>query len=460
MINNALVVDDDAMDRELIQEGLGCLEMGIDVETASDGQEACEIIGEKHFDIVFADLCMPHKDGIDVLDKVNNRRPGTEVVIVTGDGEIQTAVRAMKKGCFDYLQKPISIDEVEAVVTRLNRHLKVVRENNYFRSELGKNDAEVELIGQSKIFRQFCSQAVQVAPTDATVLLQGESGTGKELMARLIHDASPREGEPFIRVNCAALSETLLESELFGHKKGAFTGATESRPGRFELADGGTIMLDEVTETSENLQAELLRVIEAKEFERVGGTETIHVDVRIIATTNRDIAQAVEEGKFREDLFYRLNVVPIELPPLRERDGDVPLLATCFARRISRELGRRCPEFSDEAMEKLQNYSWPGNVRELENLIQRVLIMSPGNCIQPEDLPGYLDDDVGLDTDALLEGDRTLEDIERQAILGAINEADGNKTQAAETLGISPRTVWNKLQKYEEDGVLPEKFAS
>jgi DNA-binding NtrC family response regulator len=458
MIRKALVADDEPMDRELLQEGLGCVGADIEVLTACDGAEACELAESQEFDVVFADLCMPRKDGIDVLKRVSGISPGTEVVIVTGHAEVPTAVKAVKMGCFDYLQKPITVDEVEEVIQRLNR----CRGPEEGTLDIGQGPVasdKNELIGRSAAFRRVCNCALQVAPTDATVLLQGESGTGKELLSRLVHRASSRADGPFIRLNCAALSDSLLESELFGHTKGAFTGAHEARPGRFELADGGTLMLDEITETSEKLQAELLRAIEEKEFERVGGTSTIEVDVRIIATTNRDMEEEVSEGRFREDLYYRLNVVPIDLPPLREREGDIPLLARYFARRFSRQLGRRCPEFTPDAIRKLEAHSWPGNVRELQNLIQRVLIMRNGTSLCAEDFPARLSEPGARFSEQHGDGPRTLEEIERHAILKSIEEADGNKTLAAEKLGISARTVWNKLKKYKNEGVLPEDFA-
>jgi transcriptional regulator with PAS, ATPase and Fis domain len=297
-----------------------------------------------------------------------------------------------------------------------------------------------------------------VAATNATVLLQGESGTGKELISRLIHESSPRRDGPFIRVNCAALTESILESELFGHEKGAFTGAQSSKPGRFELAHGGTLLLDEITETSEKLQAELLRVLEEKEFERVGGTRTIKVDIRIIATTNRDLGREVSQGRFREDLFYRLNVVPLMLPPLRVRDGDVELLCGHFTRRFARLMGRDCPRMSEEAMEAFERYSWPGNVRELENLIQRLVIMDTDGIVGLDDLPDYVTGTGHYLGDELTPGP-TLDDVERQVILRTLRETRGNRTRAAEKLDISTRTIRNKLKKYLEEGFLVESFS-
>jgi transcriptional regulator with PAS, ATPase and Fis domain len=294
-----------------------------------------------------------------------------------------------------------------------------------------------------------------VAATDATVLLQGESGTGKELVCRLIHGSSPRRGGPFIRVNCAALSESILESELFGHEKGAFTGAHAARPGRFELAHRGSMLLDEITETSEKLQAELLRVIEEKEFERVGGTQTISVDVRIIATTNRDLAREVSEGRFREDLYYRLNVVPLVLPPLRERGDDVALLSRHFARKFARRLGKPCPKLHEDVVATFSRYPWPGNVRELENLMQRLVIMDERGTIEPDDLPDYLAGGGALSRRGELWGP-TLADVERQFILKALREANGNRQRAAAKLEISTRTIRNKLSRYRTEGYLKE----
>ncbi len=344
------------------------------------------------FDLVLTDLKMPRKGGLDVLEKARSAAPDAEVVIVTGFVDVPTAVESIKKGGFDYLLKPICVDQVEMLLRRVKEHVRLVEENKYLHAELAGGS---DIIGESRAIKDVCQKAVFVAATDATVLLQGESGTGKELVSRLIHNSSPRADGPFIRVNCAALSESILESELFGHERGAFTGAHAAKPGRFELADGGTLLLDEVTETSEKLQAELLRVIEEKEFERVGGTRTVRVDVRIITTTNRDLAKEVAEKRFREDLYYRLNVVPLVLPPLREREGDVDVLVEHFVGRFARRLGRSRPSLSDGALVLFRRYPWPGNVRELENLVQRLVIMDTDGSIDAEDLPDYLAQPAG-----------------------------------------------------------------
>jgi len=448
MIRKVLVADDEAMDRQLMEEVLLALDEDLEVSTARDGAEACRMLEADSFDVVFADLRMPHKCGLQVLEKAKCSDPPSSVVIVSGYNDVPTAVSAMKKGCFDYLLKPICADQVEALIAKLKEHRRLIEENRYLHAELAGCE---EIVGQSPAIKDACAKARHVAATDATVLLQGESGTGKELVSRLMHKCSPRWDGPFIRVNCAALSESILESELFGHEKGAFTGAHASKPGRFELADSGTLLLDEITETSDKLQAEMLRVIEQKEFERVGGTRTIRVNVRIIATTNHDLAREVAQRRFREDLYYRLNVVPLLLPPLRERDGDVELLSGHFAARFSRRLGKPCPAIEPLVAERLRRYPWPGNVRELENLMQRLVIMDADGVISLEDLPGYIGSQGRHGGAACLPGS-TLEDIERQAILKALEEAAGNRTRAARRLDISTRTIRNKLRRYRAEG--------
>ncbi|MHC5035238.1 MAG: sigma-54-dependent transcriptional regulator [Planctomycetota bacterium] len=455
MIHRVLVADDEAMDRELMEEALHALDEGLEVETARDGAEACRLLEQGSFDIVFTDLKMPRKSGLQVLEKARAVDPPSEVVIISGHNDVPTAVDAMKQGSFDYLLKPICIDQVEVLVRKIKEHRRLIEQNRYLQGELSAGNGAGEIIGTSAAIKDACAQAVHVGATDATVLLQGESGTGKELVSRLIHRSSPRCKGPLIRLNCAALSESILESELFGHEKGAFTGAHASKPGRFELADGGTLLLDEITETSDKLQAELLRVIEEKEFERVGGTRTIRTDVRIIATTNRDLAREVAEGRFREDLFYRLNVVPLVLPPLRQRDGDVDLLSKHFLRRFARRLGKAAPEIEPAVAERFRRYPWPGNVRELENLMQRLVIMDADGTITLDDIPDYLRGPTGTLAQQRAIGP-TLEDVEREAILQALRLAGGNRTRAAKRLDISTRTIRNKLKKYEAQGYREE----
>jgi DNA-binding NtrC family response regulator len=458
MIQKILVADDEDLAREFMCEALESLDHNLDISTARDGEEACDLLDGHTYDVVFTDLKMPRKDGLQVLQKMRTTPEPGEVVIVTGFGDVNTAVEAMKQGSFDYLLKPICVEQVEVLMQKIREHRRLVEQNRYLQAELNEVSGPSRIIGESAAMKDVCANAVYVAATNATVLLQGESGTGKEMISRLIHESSPRRDGPFVRVNCAALSESILESELFGHEKGAFTGAHSSKPGRFELADGGTLMLDEITETSEKLQAELLRVIEEKEFERVGGTRTIQVDIRIIATTNRDIKREVAEGSFREDLFYRLNVVPIMLPPLRVREGDVELLQRHFSRKFARHLGKPVPEMSEEAMQAFRRYGWPGNVRELENLVQRLVIMDQKGAVELDDLPDYVTGRGRYFTEELALGP-TLEDVERQVILKTLRETNGNRTRAAEKLDVSTRTIRNKLKKYTEEGVLPEELS-
>jgi DNA-binding NtrC family response regulator len=454
MIRRALVADDEAMDRQLMEEALRTVSADLEVRTARDGDEACRLLDEVAFDVVFTDLKMPGKCGLDVLAKARSADPPGEVVIITGYDDVPTAVTAMKGGCFDYLLKPLSVDQIEVVLGKVAEHRRLVEQNRYLQAELAGGSEAAQIIGESRAIKDLCAQAVHVAATDATVLLQGESGTGKELVSRLIHMSSPRRKGAFIRLNCAALSESILESEMFGHEKGAFTGAHAAKPGRFELADGGTLLLDEITETSEKLQAQLLRVIEEKEFERVGGTRTIRVDVRIIATTNRDLAREVRQGSFREDLYYRLNVVPLFLPPLRQRDGDVELLTRHFLRRFARRLGRPSPAFAPAALDVFRRCPWPGNVRELENLVQRLVIMDRDGEIGLDDLPDHL---RGAPQPLTCAPMASLEDVERQTILNTLRDVAGNRTRAAEKLHISTRTIRNKLRKYQAEGYAVEK---
>ncbi len=458
MIQKVLVADDGSQDRELMAELLRTIDEDLEIVPARDGAEACELLDRSGFDVVFTDLKMPRRGGLEVLSKARSLQPPTDVVVVTGHGDVPTAVRAIKSGGFDYLLKPLCVDEVEVLMQKLKEHRRLVEENRYLHSELGGGGGAPDIIGESAPFAEVCSRAVHVARTEATVLLEGESGTGKELISRLIHRSSPRAQRPFIRVNCAALSDSLLESELFGHEKGAFTGAHAAKPGRFELADGGTLLLDEITETSEKLQAELLRVIEQREFERVGGTRTIRVDVRFIATTNRDLAAEVEEGRFREDLYYRLNVVPLVLPPLREREGDLKLLSEHFAARFARRLDKETPRVAPEVLRVFRQYPWPGNVRELENLMQRMVIMDGDGVIGPDDVPEYIRRPRPPREDEFPWGP-TLEDVERQVILQTLRQTDGNRTKAAERLDISTRTIRNKLKKYMQHGYIEEDFS-
>ncbi|MDD3926575.1 MAG: sigma-54 dependent transcriptional regulator [bacterium] len=382
-----LIVDDEPNIRHILSAILR--KDGYLVQSADNGEGALKMMEEDTFDLIITDLVMPQMGGIDLLREVLQRRPGTAVVIMTAYGTIKTAVEAMKMGARDYITKPFEMDEVKIVARNALDMAGLVKENRILKHELGRRSACDEMIGDSRAMAEIMDMIERVAGSRATVLIRGESGTGKELVARAIHRSSQRAGNPFIAVNCAALSNDLLESELFGHEKGAFTGAMAQKPGRFELADGGTLFLDEIGEISSALQVKLLRILQEREFERVGGTKTIKVDIRLIAATNRDLEEAVKKGDFREDLYYRLKVIELHTPPLRERIEDIAQLSKHFLTRFSHENGKKLKEVSNEAVCLCQGYNWPGNIRELENAIEYAVIMADERCeeLMPEMLP-------------------------------------------------------------------------
>jgi len=442
-----LVVDDEPLMRDFLYEAFR--RKGYRVNVAPDGLEALQMLEKANYDMVLTDVKMPRLSGLEVLEKVKEMSPETKVVMITAYGTIENAVESMKLGAFDYITKPFSVDEIELVVKRAIDYQKLVDENRRLRSELGERYSFSNIVGKSRKMQSIFSLVKTVARSRSTVLISGESGTGKELIARAIHYNSPRKNRPFVKVNCAAVPSELMESELFGHEKGAFTGAIKRRTGRFEQADGGTLLLDEISEMTPALQAKLLRVLQEREFERVGGTETIHVDVRIISTTNRDLKQEIEKGRFREDLFYRLNVIPIELPPLRLRKEDIPLLCEHFLRKYSRENGVAIEQISSEALKLLMNYDWPGNVRELENCIERAVVVCKDRQLTPKDLPKELmKEEPSICTGGLQVGS-TLREAEKALILRTLESCDGNRTQAAKLLGITTRTLRNKLAEYK-----------
>ncbi|RKY67111.1 MAG: hypothetical protein DRQ08_01075, partial [Candidatus Latescibacterota bacterium] len=377
-----LVVDDDPLMLDFLKEAL--LRQGYKVDTAEDGEEALRKVEEKGYDLVITDVRMPGVDGMTVLESVKRDFADTEVVVITAYGTIRNAVEAMKMGAYDYLTKPFSVEEVEVVVQRALERKRLISENIRLKRELEKVQGLRTLVGQSPAMRKVLEMIEMVAPTKATVLIQGESGTGKELVADAIHRLSPRKNGPFVKVNCAAIPESLVESELFGHEKGAFTHAVKRSRGRFEMADGGTLLLDEIGEITPAVQAKLLRVLQDGTFQRVGGEGTLKVDVRVIATTNRDLWKAVQEGKFREDLYYRLQVVPIYIPPLRERKEDIPLLVQHFLKMYGEREGKEGLTVSEKAMDILMGYDWPGNIRELENAVERAVILAKGKVLKPE----------------------------------------------------------------------------
>jgi DNA-binding NtrC family response regulator len=449
-----LVVDDEPLTLELIVESLGA--EGYTVDAASNGVDAIAKAKSTAYDAVITDLVMPGMDGMEVLQHFTDNYPDSIVVVLTGYGTIETAVQAVKRGAFDYLTKPAKLDEITLILKRAQELKSLKAENVLLRSQLQERTTFQKIIGQSAQVQTLYRTIHRVSKTDSTVLITGESGTGKELIANAIHYSSERRDKPFVPINCGAIPEELLESELFGHERGAFTGALKDRKGRFELAHQGTVFLDEIGEMSQKLQVKLLRFLQEKKFERVGGSRIIQVDVGIIAATNKDLEKAVTNGEFREDLFYRLNVIPIHVPPLREREGDIPLLIHHFLRRHCSEKEVPLKRIAKEALEGLENYKWPGNVRELENLIERLVILTEGDDIQLEDLPTRIRQALPKRTcpqvafEITKEGidlKKTLDDLEDRLILDALKRAGGVKNKAAQLLGLNRTTLIEKMKK-------------
>ncbi len=433
-----LVVEDDALMRSFLMEVLAA--EGHRVESAPDGAAGLARLGLDSWDLVITDLKMPGLDGLSLLKEGRKLRPEARWIVITAHGSVESAVEAMKAGAADYLLKPFdSPDELRLVVRRALREAESEARINLLSEELGKDFPPVELIFLGAAMEQVQVMVREVAPTTASVLLTGASGTGKEVLARVIHAWSPRREQPFVAVNCAALAESLLESELFGHERGAFTGAVAARKGRFELADGGTLFLDEVGEIAPSVQVKLLRVLQERVVERVGGARPVPVDVRVIAATNRDLKAHVAEGKFREDLYYRLNVFPLRLPPLAERTDAVLPLADFFRARYSARFGKQVDRFSDAARQDLRHYAWPGNIRELQNVVERAVILA-----REQIDPGHLN----LESPAECRGGGELKDVEREAIERVLRESAGNRRKAAATLGISLRTLQYRLKEY------------
>ena len=441
-----LVVDDEVNARTALAELLR--DEGFEVETAADAFKALGKYDVFSPHVVLTDLKMPGMDGIELVKKIHAMEDPAAVVVMTAFGAVQTAVEAMRAGAVEYLTKPLNFEELLVVVDRVLETQALKAETRRLRMRLRDKLAPRNIVGSSPVMHRVFEIVDQVAPSKSTVLITGESGTGKELIASAIHQRSNRASGPFIKLHCAALAETLLESELFGHERGAFTGAVARRDGRFQLADGGTLFLDEIGEISPSLQVKLLRFLQEHEFERVGSGQTIRVDVRVIAATNRNLAEEVARGRFREDLFYRLNVVQIELPPLRERRSDIPSLAKFFIDRYAKDNGRAIDGLSNEAIDLLVSYDWPGNVRELENAIERSVVMAPGPLIEPRHLPASVRPSHRADGGAPPIPGSTLADIERYAILETLRATGGSTSKAAETLGISVRTVQYRLHEY------------
>ena len=448
-----LVADDDAVARDLLVEALR--KEGYQVEAVADGAQAIERGRQKRFDVVLTDIRMGSVDGLEVLREFKQLSPDTPIVLLTAFGSMEGAIEAIKQGAYDYLAKPFKKEEIKLVVRRSLDHARLVRENARFREELGERQDLSPLVGSSPLMLEVYKLVARVSTGKSTVLLEGESGTGKELIARAVHANSPRRERLFVPVNCAALPDTLLETELFGHEKGAFTGAAGVKRGLFETAHEGTIFLDEIGDMGLALQVKLLRVIQEQEVRRVGGTGSIKVNVRIVAATNRDLASLVKEGRFREDLFYRLNVVRIWLPPLRERREDIPMLALHFLQKFSGGRTSQITGFVPDALALLQRYHWPGNVRELENAIERAVSLSHGPLVLPDDLPDTIrnagamscDDTVGKGSgkeEALL----TLDEVQKRHLMRVLRETGGNKARAAKILGIDRRTLYRMAERF------------
>lgn len=453
-IEKVIVVEDDQIVRKNLEV---CLRRRhYDVAAVGTIAAAQEYLGKDNFDLLFLDVRLPDGDGTDLLKAIQARPQKPLVVVSTGFGSVESAVDCMRNGAFDYLIKPFSNEQIEITLRKAEEFTQLLRVNHYLSQD--NEDSGQELLGQSAGMEGLRQLIRKVARTQATVLIQGESGTGKELVARAIYRESPRASAPFIRVNCAAIPENLIESEFFGHERGAFTGALNKREGRFELAHGGTILLDEISEISPNVQAKLLRVLQERELERVGGNRTIKVDVRVIATTNRDLEQSVERKEFRQDLFFRLNVVPILVPALRERREDIPRLAEEFMRRFGRKHGVHVQGISGAALKVLSQHSWPGNVRELQNVVERAVILcGETGMIEPENLglatPGARPADAGPivplgNGGSSGESPVSLAELEKRHILEVLEHCKGNRTQAARLLDVSIRTLRNKLHEY------------
>jgi two-component system response regulator HydG len=443
-----LIVDDDASHRRMLEAVLEA--EGYILHQAADGEEAIAAVEDQFYDVILMDVRMGKVGGIEALQRIKELSPGIPIIIMTAYASVSTAVEALKSGAYDYLTKPLEIDELKILVAKALLHRELEKENLYLKERLGDRFDFANIIGRSPAMTELFETLALVAPSEATVLIVGESGTGKEIVANAIHQNSPRSERPFIKVNCAALPETLLESELFGHERGAFTGASAKKQGRFHLAHTGSIFLDEIGEMAPATQAKILRVLQEREFEPLGSTRTVKVDTRVIVATNKDLEEEIQKGHFREDLYYRLNVVRVEVPPLRRRREDIPLLADFFLKQYAEKNRRLIKGFTPRAMDLLMRHAWPGNVRELENVVERAVIMTRGDMISPDDLPDTIREldkeaeKVGVD----LTPGKSLKEVEREMILRTLEETGGNRTHAADILGISRRTLQLKLKEY------------
>ncbi len=452
--NTILVVDDDQAHRTMLRTLLS--RWGYKIVEADDGQVAIEKVHEQAFDMILMDIRMLKVSGLEALDGIKTYNPAIPVIIMTAYSSVETAVEALKKGAYDYLTKPLDFDELRLAMERAMDHSQLKEENRLLRETLGSHFDIQNIIGRSTAMVKLLETVAQVAPSEATVLITGDSGTGKELIAGAIHFNSPRKDGPFVKVNCAAITETLLESELFGHEKGAFTGAHRLKEGRFRQADGGSLFLDEVSEMSLGMQVKLLRALQEREITRVGGEEVIKVDVRVIAAANKDLIQEIESGRFREDLYYRLNVITLNVPLLRERKEDIPLLAQHFLSTFAEKNRKQIKGFTPQAMDQLLKYDWPGNVRELMNAVERAVVLSRSEYLDEQDLPLVIEDALSDEEKSpsrdAVPADLPLEDVEKTTILKTLESTDGNKSEAARRLGITRKTLHKKLKKY---GMMP-----
>lgn len=447
-----LIVEDERFQREMLHHFL--IREGHRVQEAEGGEKALQVLGTSSFDLILLDFKMPGMNGLELLNEAKRINPEVDAIIMTAYGTVETAVQAMKAGAVDYIAKPIDFDELSLIIGRVVRHRRLVRENEILRGELNAKGVTSDTIRhKSEKMAELINLAGRIASSPATVLIQGETGTGKELFARLIHSSSPRGERPFIAVNCAAIPETLLESELFGHEKGAFTGAVQRRIGRFEQAAGGTLFLDEIGELTFPVQVKLLRFLQERELQRVGGNRIIKADVRIVCATHQDLEARVKEGLFREDLYYRIHVVTLKIPPLRERREEIPILVDHFIQRFSGENRKSIQGLSREARDLLMRYDYPGNVRELENIIERAVVISRGEVLTLEDLPfeatlpsSTMEGDAAPAQEGTLQ--HAVETLEKQMIRDALEKAAFNQTQAARALGLSERALRYKLKKY------------
>jgi len=441
-----LVIDDEKNIREGLAEALQ--DEGYDVVCAENGDEGWNVFSNGDIDLVITDLKMPGIGGEELLKRILSQAPGFPVIILTGHGTVETAVTAMRDGAWDFMSKPVDLDHLSLKVKRALENRELFFQHRRMEEELERRKQFKSIIGNSRNMRDVFETMSKAAPTKASILITGESGVGKELVADAIHELSPRKDQPFIKVHCAALSPTLLESELFGHEKGSFTGAVSRKRGRFELAAGGTLFLDEIGEIDQNIQIKLLRVLQEKKFERVGGEQTIETDIRIITATNKDLKTEIENGNFREDLYFRLNVVNVHVPPLRERKDDIPLLITAFIKEFAEENGKNIKGINEKARSHLYNYEWPGNIRELRNCIESSVVMCQSNIISVDDLPPVFrntDDDGWIN----IRLGANMAECEKIIIRDTLSHCKGNKSKAAETLEIGRKTLLRKLADYE-----------